>query len=493
MDIKDLKPVTITREQIREVYNQGPEAVEKLVFSLVDTINQLIGIVQEQGLKIEAQDKRIKKLENQLNQNSRNSNKPPSTDSSFKNKNDSKDSGKKKRNKRKGTTAKFDPNPDERIHHAVFKCEHCQTDLTNVPTEQIERRQIVDIPPILSSIIEHTAETKTCPACGAKNKAAFPDTVSSRFQYSDKIQAMAVYLKDYQLVPVQRVKDLFNDLFNLKISEGTLVNMTSRCSASLSGFIDLLKDILPEESILHCDETGINIAGKLNWIHTVGNKNYTFLHPHPKRGSDAIDQMGVLPKFKGCCVHDFWKPYEKIECHHSYCNAHLLRELIAAGDEWHQRWATDMIRLLLRIKEHVDDSSSGRVNNRKAAAFKKKYRNIIRNGYISNPPPVNILQRAKPKKGKILCLVERMDKYRNDILRFMIEPEVPFTNNLAERDVRMMKVRQKVSGTFRNIERAEDFCRIRSYISTLKKQNKDIFKHLCAVFDTKNQADISYL
>jgi len=487
MDVNDLKPIIITQEQIRESYEQGVETIEELVFSLLATTNQLIGITQEQNLKIETLEKRNKNFENLVSQNSRNSHKPPSTDSPFQNKSKSRRSTKKTENKRKGITARLAPNPDEKICHTVSQCSYCHTDLSNIPVNKIERRQIVDIPPVLPKITEHDVETKVCPGCGRTNKGEFPLAIRSRFQYSTRIQAMAVYLKDYQLVPVKRVKELFHDLFSLNLSEGTLINMATRCSSSLETFVDQLKNKLPEESILHCDETGINIAGKLNWIHTVGNDQYTFLHPHSKRGTDAINQMAVLTKFEGVCVHDFWKPYEKILCKHSYCNAHILRELIAAADQWHQHWAKDMIRLLLRIKKDVDDSPGNFLNSYETVAFRKEYKDILCKGYVLNPQPENIQERAKPKKGKILCLIERMDKYDNDILRFMTESEVPFDNNLAERDLRMLKVRQKISGTFRNMDRAEDFCRIRSYISTLKKQEKDIFKQLCAVVDPENQ------
>jgi len=476
MEPGKLQKISITRKQIRAVYDQGPEAVEDLVLSLVESINQLIDISEQQ-------EKRIKKLEAQINKNSRNSSKPPSSDSPFKNKDKKKkkqSSGVKK--KRKGTTLKQVEDPDEVVKYKVDFCEHCQSDLSAVNIQTLDKRQVTDLPPIKAYTIEYQGEVKECPHCHKITKAVFPEGVTHKVQYGSGIQAAAVYLRNYQLIPLKRTIELFQDLFNIHLSEGTIVNMTTRCADNLSGFMEIVKQKLITAKIMHNDETGINIRGILHWLHTAGNKDYTYLFPHKRRGRIAFDKIGILPDFTGVSVHDFWKPYEKYNCSHAYCNAHLIRELTFAHENLKQKWASKMISLILDIKEKVDLSEEHFLKEDLISEFIRKYDKIIKQGYKANPPPNKTGKRGRPKKGKALCLIERMDNHREEILRFMKEKDVPFDNNLAERDLRMIKVRQKISGTFRNINRVEDYCRIRSYISTTKKQKKDVFTALVDSF-----------
>lgn len=471
-----LQKVSITREQIREVYDQGPEAVEALVFSLVDTINMLID-------KVEAQDQRIKKLEDQLAKNSRNSSKPPSTDSPYINRDKKKKNpkgGAKK--KRTGTTLNQVSDPDEIIVCNVDICEHCHRDLLDIDAKEIDKRQVTDIPPVKAVTTEYQAEVKECPHCHKITRANFPDGITHKAQYGPGVQAVAVYLRNYQLIPLERTIELFRDLLGINLSEGTIVNMTRRCADQLSGFMETVKQKLIDAKIIHNDETGINIRGILHWLHTAGNKDYTYLQPNKKRGAAAFDDIGILPDFEGVSVHDFWKPYEKYNCAHAYCNAHLIRELIFAHENLKQDWAHEMIDLILDIKEKVDLSAKGYLEDDLTSVFLKKYEKIIEKAYESNPPPDKTGKRGRPKKGKVLSLIERMDNHREEILRFMKERDIPFDNNLAERDLRMVKVRQKISGTFRNMDRVKDFCSIRSYISTIKKQGKDVFTALINSF-----------
>jgi len=475
MEPGKLQKISITRKQIRAVYDQGPEAVEDLVLSLVDSINQLIDISEKQ-------EKRIKKLEAQINKNSRNSSKPPSTDSPFKNKDKKKKQSTGVKKKRKGTTLKQVENPDEVVKCKVDFCKHCQSDLSTVNNQILDKRQVTDLPPIKAYTIEYQGEVKECPHCHKITKAVFPEGVTHKVQYGSGIQAVAVYLRNYQLIPLERTIELFKDLFNIHLSEGTIVNMTTRCSDNLSGFMEMVKQKLITAKIMHNDETGINIRGILHWLHTAGNKDYTYLFPHKKRGQVAFDEIGILPKFTGVSIHDFWKPYEKYNCAHAYCNAHLIRELTFAHENMKQKWASKMISIIFNIKEKVDLSEEHFLNEDLISEFVRKYDKIIKQGYKANPLPEKTGKRGRPKKGKALCLIERMDSHREEILRFMKEKDVPFDNNLAERDLRMVKVRQKISGTFRNINRVEDYCRIRSYISTMKKQKKDVFTALVDSF-----------
>jgi len=496
MEFEKLQKISITREQIREVYDQGPEAVENLVLSLVDSINQLIDIVEEQNTKIKAQDKRIKKLEDQIAKNSRNSSKPPSTDSPYKNKNKNKKKKKKKygeKKKRTGTTLNQVSDPDEIISCKVEFCEHCHCDLSDVDIIEIDKRQVTDIPPIKAFTTEYQGEIKECSDCHKITKAVFPDGVTHKVQYGSGIQAVAVYLRNYQLIPLERTIDLFKDLFHISMSEGTIVNMTTRCADQLSEFMEMVKQKLIGARIMHNDETGINILGILHWLHTAGNKYYTYLSPHEKRGSIAFDEIGILPDFRGVSVHDFWKPYEKYDCLHAYCNAHLIRELTFAHENLKQKWASEMVDLIFDIKEKVDQSEENFLIPDVKSVFIEKYEKLIKQGYKANPPPEKTGKRGRPKKGKALCLIERMDNHREEILRFMEEQDVPFDNNLAERDLRMVKVRQKISGTFRNIERVKDYCSIRSYISTIKKQKKDVFTALMDSFKPNFNENLNIL
>ncbi len=329
MGPEKLQKVSITREEIREIYDQGPEAVESLVLSLVDTINMLID-------RVEAQDVRIKKLEDQINKNSRNSSKPPSTDSPYRNKKKKKNNPQDRKKKRVGTTLAQVANPDEIVSCEVALCEHCQENLSGIPVINIEKRQVTDIPPIKAYTTEYQSEIKQCPHCHQITKASFPDGVTHAAQYGPNIQAMAVYFRNYQLLPLERTTQLFKDLFGVSLSEGFLVNMSTRCAGHLSDFIENLKSKLIGAPVIHNDETGVNINGKLHWIHTAGNSQYTYLFPHQKRGSKASDDMGILPYYKGVSVHDFWKPYEKYDCDHAYCNAHILRELIFVYENHNQ-------------------------------------------------------------------------------------------------------------------------------------------------------------
>ena len=473
MEYEKLQKIHITRTQIRSIYDQGPEAVEDLVLGLVDSINKLTDIVNDQN-------KRITKLEDQISKNSRNSSKPSSTDSPYKNKKKTPKSNKPKT--RKGTTLQQVSNPDKVVSSKVTECDHCQNDLSNILCTSLDKRQVTDIPPIQATITEYQGEITVCPFCNKVTKAKFPEGVTHKAQYGKNIQAMAVYLRNYQLIPLNRTTQLFKDLFQVSISEGSLVNMTKRCADGLSGFMETVKEKLQQADVIHNDETGVNIVGKLHWIHTAGNKGLTYLMPHKKRGSEAIDEMGILPEFNGVSVHDFWKPYEKYNCSHAYCNAHLLRELIFVVERKSQKWASEMIDLLLKIKKKVDASKESCLSPNEIEYYEKEYRKLVQDGYDKNPLPERKWTRGRRKKGKVRCLVERFDNYKKDILRFMIDNNTPFDNNLGERDLRMVKVREKISGTFRNIDTAQDYCKIRSYISTIKKQKKDVFSSLTESF-----------
>ncbi len=279
-------------------------------------------------------------------------------------------------------------------------CEHCQSDLSAVKIQALDKRQVTDLPPIKAYTTEYQREVKECPHCHKITRAIFPPGVTHKIQYGSGIQAVAVYLRNYQLIPLERTIELFRDLFNISLSEGTIVNMTTRCADNLSGFMEMVKQKLITAKIMHNDETGINIRGILHWLHTAGNKDYTYLFPHKKRGQVAFDEIGILPEFTGVSVHDFWKPYEKYDCSHAYCNAHLIRELTFAHENLKQEWASKMISIIFDIKEKVDLSEEHFLKEDLISVFIRKYDKIIKQGYKANPPPEKTGKRGCPKKEK---------------------------------------------------------------------------------------------
>jgi transposase len=275
-------------------------------------------------------------------------------------------------------------------------------------------------------------------------------------------------------LPYNRTRELFRDLFSTDLSEGTLTNITDTCSELLKHPIDQILKQLEQSSVVNFDETGSSVYGKRQWLHAASTPNLTYYEIHPKRGSHAMDHMGILSNFKGRAIHDFWKPYFKYNCNHGLCNAHHLRELIFLNEQHSQRWAKNMIDCLIDIKKAVDETktSTDTLFKEQIHKFETRYQNILDKGYNENLLPKKKStkkKRGRPKKSKARNLLERLDEHRKEVLAFMYDFKVPFDNNLAERDLRMAKVQQKISGTFRSQDGANAFCRIRSYISTVRK------------------------
>jgi transposase len=364
--------------------------------------------------------------------------------------------------------------PDHTIIYPVDQCQSCGHRLADEASIDVEKRQVFDIPPIQMEVTEHKAQIKECSHCGHLNKAAFPEQVKAPVQYGPRLKAIAVYLRQYQLLPYNRTRELFRDLFSTDLSEGTLTNITDTCSELLEHPIDQIQKQLEQSPVVNFDETGSSVYGKRQWLHSASTPNLTYFEIHPKRGSHAMDHMGILPNFKGRAIHDFWKPYFKYHCDHGLCNAHHLRELIFLHEQHGQRWAKNMIDCLIDIKKAVDEAkiSTDTLLKKQIHKFETRYQNILDKGYNENPLPKKKStkkKRGRPKKSKARNLLERLDEHRKEVLAFMYDFKVPFDNNLAERDLRMAKVQQKISGTFRSQDGANAFCRIRSYISTTRK------------------------
>jgi transposase len=467
----------ISREQMQSIYRAGPEAL----FSLIDYLQD---IIESHALRIEA-------LERQRHTDSHNSSKPPSSDGIGRRiVQTRKPTGKKPggQHGHKGSTLPFTDHPDQVVVHAPQRCDKCGMSLEAEASIGYERRQEVELPRVKAQVTEHQAQFKACSKCGAQTRGEFPVGLNSPIQYGTRIRASLIYLKDYALLPFQRSVELMQDLFGVPICAGTLANIEQQCSAKLETTVELIKENVREAEVGHFDETGMKINGKLFWLHSASTARASYYFPHAKRGTPAMDAMGILPGFQGVAVHDFWASYLGYSCAHALCNAHLLRELTFVGEECHQKWAQGLIDALLKWKEAVQQARQkgrtalGRWQIRK---IEKQYQKIILRGLRANPPPqeTEVRKRGRKKKSKARNLVERLRDYSPEVLRFVYDFRVSFNNNAAERDLRMMKVQQKISGTFRSSQGAVAFCRIRSYIATSRKMGLNVIEALSSVFN----------
>ncbi len=349
-----------------------------------------------------------------------------------------------------------------------------------------ETRQVFDID-ISRVITEYQAEILEDEQ-GHRFVAAFPDGVTKAVQYGNQIKAHAVYLSQFQLLPYKRIQNYFADQLQIPLSEGSLYNFNVQAFAKLADFEQISKDQLAQADIIHADETGININGKRQWLHCASNPAWTHYFPHEKRGKEAMDEIGILLRFKGILCHDHWKPYYRyLQFTHALCNAHHLRELTRAWEQDGMIWARDMEQLLREISQAVDDTG-GVLPPDKVKHYRKKYKTLLKKANSECPAPEPTSgkpKRGRVKRSKARNLLERLIDYQDDVLRFMVNPLVPFTNNLGENDIRMTKVQQKISGCFRSPEGARIFCRVRGYLSTCRKQGVPASRALNLLFEGK--------
>ncbi len=481
---KGKEPKKLTQEQVFTLYQAGPEAI----FSLVEYLQHDIENLQN---NIQQLHERLQEVERQLKMNSRNSNKPPSSDGMKKIPKVRKPTGKKPGGQKghEGNTLKMVAKPDKVKVHKVECCGSCSNSLKDKQATGYDRRQVFDTPPIKVEVIEHRAEIKECDACGAVTTAEFPDDITHKVQYGPRLKANAVYIKNYALLSYDRAAELFEDLFGVPLSAGTLVNIDRETGKRLEEVNERIKEAISDSPIVHFDETGMRISGKLHWLHVAGTEVLTYYQPHEKRGGIAFDDIGILPLFEGRAVHDGWKSYFNYSCEHGLCNAHHLRELTAAHEQYEQPWAQQMIDFLLEVKQKRDKSKGKKFAAKTIQGFEQRYRRILEMGMEANPPPAETpgkKKRGRKKKSKVRNLLERLQQHQEAVLAFMYDFSVAFDNNLGERDIRMMKVQQKISGTFRSFEGAMTFCKIRSYISTSKKQGLRVISCLQDIFAGKH-------
>lgn len=437
--------------------------------------------------KLEA---RVAELERRLGLNSSNSSKPPSSDGPKKPARVSslrQPSGKKSGGQQghKGETLRQTATPDDVVDHHPTSCSGCGAALSPETSEGHAARQVFDLPePQPLIVTEHRAHVCRCESCSATTRAAFPEGVDAPVQYGARIAAFVVYLLHYQFIPEDRLKQLMNDLFGVSLSCATIAGMSRVCASRLEGFAQALRDLVAGANVKHMDETGFRIGGKTQWLHVACTSLLTFYRVCAKRGALLSDLVKVV----GVIVHDHWKPYYTMDgVRHALCNAHHLRELKALVDIEKEDWARQM-QILLRRACHATNLARERgiaLKPRLIERIKRRYAVIVAQGlafHVAQPP----LARARGKgngRGRVPRrtghnLLARLDRRKEDVLRFLDDPSVPFTNNQAEGDVRMMKVKQKISGGFRSEQGAEDFATIRSVVSTARKQGWNILQTL---------------
>src|SRR6266566_9511264 len=436
---------------------------------------------------------RIERVEGQISKDSHNSSKPPSSDGPKAPVRTPKSlrgmSGKQSGGQpgHPGHTLLMVKEPATIQTLAPAVCERCQQDLGTVEITREERAQVWDLPPLRLQVTEYRAQVKRCPRCQQETRAAFPDGLQpAAVQYGPMTKALAVYLQCVHLLPYARTCQILSDLLGTSFSQASLQAALQRGSTQVEEALEYIKKGLMGSQVMHNYETGLRIAGKGRWLHVAATSQLTYYQYHEKRGKAATDAIGILPHFQGISVHDSWASYLEYACTHALCNVHYLRELTFISERYKQQWANAMKGLLLEIKAQVDLArAQGKavLPGATRQEYEARYLRLVEQGIAANPPPQRTKGTRGPLRGDdVRNLLRRLRDYQTLILRFMHQFIVPFDNNLAEQDIRMMKVQQKIAGCFRTPEGATIFCRLRSYLSTMRKQGVHLLTALHHVF-----------
>jgi transposase len=444
-----------------------------------ETINELRRIIDNLNKTIDGLNQTIKELTEKLNKNSRNSSKPPSSDGLNKPSPKSlrKPSGKKPGGQvgHPGKHLSIKTEPKDIVRHMPGTCRECPNHIICESRSTIgETRQVIDAS-VDVKVTEHQSLVLDCPMNGIRQKGEFPSGIRATVQYGENLQALVVALNTIGAVSVNRTHEILSGIFNIPISTGTISAMAGNCADGLTLITEKIQQKLTLSGLINCDETGTRVDGKTMWVHTAGNSRYTHLFIHGKRGQEGIDAGMVLPQFRGITVHDCWMPYWKYQnATHALCNVHLLRELIGIEENHsEQNWATDFKNLLLEMKkakENAIDGRKSRLTKNLLDDFTNRYKKIIAAAYAQNPfHEETVKRRGRKKNGKIRSLIQRLDKHRASVCLFLYNFSVPFDNNQAERDIRMIKTKTKVSGCFRSLVGAQNYLQIMSYVGTAKK------------------------
>lgn len=449
----------------------------------------LLQIIERQAERIARLETRITELERQVNKNSQNSHRPPSSDGLTK--------VRRTKSERSSTTRStggqpghpghhlsFSLHPDVQEVHPLTNCPSCGDSLASLPIVGYQKRQVWDLPPLSLQVTEHQAEQKICPCCQKKVTATFPSHVTHSVQYGTRIQALLVYLHHAQLLPYARTVELFRDVFHHSISEGTIANVVRRAYEALAPLEQIIKETVLVSPVLHVDETGMDVWPKRQWVHVYSTKKETYYAIHPRRGKEAINDIGLLPMYKGTAIHDAWQAYfPYTNCSHALCNAHILRELTFLHEHEQQDWAKSVHDLLIEMKRTKEGYESLGISpsEQEIASLETRFDDLIVEGCEKNPvqfSPETLKRKGSKKQSLSRNLLDRLQLHRDKVLRFLRETAIPFDNNQAERDLRMMRVKEKISGLFRSEEGAKAFCRTRTFVSTVRKQGLGILASL---------------
>ena len=432
-------------DEVRAAYREGEEAVVLLFIGLVA---------------------KIQELEARLNKDSHNSSKPPTSDGLKKPRKHGlrHKSGKKSGGQEGHEGHRLEPvaEPKQVVIHTVTRCHGCQASLEGVGAEAYEKRQVFDLPEKVElEVTEHRVEIKGCPQCGEVNRGEFPAGVSQETQYGPRVRAQMTYFNIYQYVPLKRTTEIMQDLYGQPVSEGAVLAAVAEVAQRVGSVIERVKQhLIRTEEAVHFDESGMHVGG-LKWLHSASTALVTFFALHAKRGQAAMDEIGILPKRTGWCIHDYWKAYLQYrQAKHGLCGAHLLRELTFLVENYLQSWAQAMINLLTEINKAV---ATGKALGQQAfspeqlAGFQKRYDQIVAEGLAANPPPQRteeqVGKRGRIKQTPAKNLLDRLRDHPDKVLAFMYDFKVPFDNNQAERDIRMAKLKEKISGCFRSDRR----------------------------------------
>jgi len=469
-----------TEADIAEILDECTPRARLLILFLLERSNLVSKLEQ-----------RVADLESQLSKNSRNSSKPPSSDGfvkplrtqSLRDKSGKKSGG---QTGHPGHFLKLVENPDQILVHQLVKCASCDHSLHTRKADEWIKRQVFELPVLSLEVSEHRAEVKVCPGCGLRNVAAFPTGVGKMTQYGPRAKGFAVYLMSQHYLPYERTAQMFSDLFGHSLSEGSLENFQQNMFDGLFHSEQIIKEDILLSKVAGFDETGCKVNKKLNWIHSASTQTETYFGVHPRRGNEAMNDIGILPKFTGTGVHDGWPSYLVYAFAHGLCNSHHLRELTHIGEQLREVWALKMKRYLKKVKVRVDDyREKGHrcLPGKWMRSYQRGYRRILREGFsfhgdASTKENSISKKRGRPKQPPGKNLLDRLRKHERAVLAFASDFDIPFDNNGSERDIRMVKVKQKVSGCFRSFDGARYFCRIRSVISTMRKRGINILEGL---------------
>jgi transposase len=453
-------------------------------------IAYLQSVVVEQAKLIEKMGIEIVELRARLGMNSRNSSKPPSSDGYVK-------PAPKSRRTRSGKKPGKQPgdpghhlaqrlDPDVTVTHSPTSCERCGQGLEGAPPSGVITRQVFDLPAVSLTCTEHRALRKRC-ACGAETTAAFPKEATAPAAYGPSLRAYVAYLVTRQHIPVARVAELLRDSYEAEVSTGAIVAMVQEGAAMLAGFLEEVRCRLRDEDVVHADETGLRVEARLRWVHAVSSGELTYFELNARRGLRAMEDIGVFGHLSGVLVHDGWGAYRIYDnVTHALCNAHHLRELASAAETAGQDWASDMAALLVATWDQVQGAkAAGRsaLSRTQLAKIRADYAEVIAAGHRANPPVRATNTAGRTAKSKAHNLLLRLETHADAVLCFASDFAVPFDNNLCERDIRMVKIAQKISGGFRSTQGAEAFLAFRSYLSTAAKQGVNRLGALQQLFD----------